>query len=134
MVNLALYGLGMDAEEAFPVFRELCSRVFRGRTRLGFGPVDTIYTLLAAYSNGKFPAKDIDDSLHELFGGATMLEHPYMTAIGARIGFPVVNLDTLDTCIVTSYNGAGERKLHADATYEFLSSGGPHDEILIKDG
>jgi hypothetical protein len=137
MVNLALYGLGMEVGEACRVFKELSSRVFRGRPRLGLGPVDTIYTLLAAYRNGRFPAKDIDGPLHELFGKATMLEHPYMTAIGARTGFPVVNLDTLETCVVTSYNGVGKSQACVDAqhkaTYQLLRSGGSCDEIPVKD-
>lgn len=126
----------MGVGEACDVFKELASRVFRGRTRLGFGPVDTIYSLLAAYRNGRFPAKDIDGALYELFGKVTMLEHPYMTAIGARIGFPVVNLDHLDTCIITSYNGAGKTRACTNAqhraTYRLLRSGGPCDEISVK--
>jgi hypothetical protein len=138
MVNLALYGLGMDVGEVFHVFKDLSSRVFQGRIRLGFGPVDTICTLLAAYWNGRFPDKDIDGPLHELFGKAAMLEHPYMTAIGARTGFPVVNLDTLNTCLVTSYNGAGKSRPELDAqhraTYQLLRSGGHNDRILVKDG
>jgi hypothetical protein len=138
MVNMALYGLGMDVSEAFRVFKALSSCVFRGRTRLGFGPVDAVYTLLAAYWNGRFPDKDIDGPLYEIFGKATMLEHPYMTAIGARTGFPVVNLDTLDTYLITSYNGAGKTQpcLNAQhrATYQLLRSGGHDDEILVKDG
>ncbi|KAH3938663.1 hypothetical protein HBH98_242720 [Parastagonospora nodorum] len=60
-----------------------------------------------------------------------MLEHPYMTAIGARTGFPVVDLDTLNTCVVTSYNGAGVVP-QQPATYQLLQSTGPHDEILVK--
>ncbi|KAH6380444.1 hypothetical protein HBI08_239800 [Parastagonospora nodorum] len=138
MVNLALYGLGMDVSEVFQVFKDLSSRVFRGRIRLGFGPVDTIHTLLAAYWNGRFPDEDIDGPLYELFGTATMLEHPYMTAIGARTGFPVVNVDTLDTCLVTSYNGAGKSRPGSNAkhraTYHLLRSGGHNDKILVKDG
>jgi hypothetical protein len=138
MVNLALYGVGMDIGEVLHVFKNLSSRVFRGRLRLGFAPVDTIYALLAAYYNGRFPDVDIDGPLYELFGKATMLEHPYMTAIGARTGFPVVSLETLDTCVVTSYNGAGQSQIGLNAqhraTYRLLRSGGHDDEILVKDG
>jgi hypothetical protein len=137
MVNLALYGLGMEVDETFDVFKELSSRVFRGRARLGLGPVDTIYSLLAACRSGLFPAKDIDGALYELFGKDTILEHPYMTAIGARTGFPVVDLESLDTCIITSYNGAGKAQAcanaHHRATYQLLRSSGPCDEISVKD-
>jgi hypothetical protein len=130
--------LGMDVGEAFHVFKDLSSLVFWGHIRLGYGPIDTIYTLLAAYWNGRFPDKDIDGPLHELFSKATMLEHPYMTAIGARTCFPIVNLNTLDTCLITSYNGAGKSQVCLDtqhrATYQLLRSGGHDDEILVKDG
>lgn len=131
MVNLAMYGLGMAASEALGVFRGLSSRIFRGRGRFGFGPINSFYSLLMAYRSGRYPSVDIDGSLHEIFGTTTMLEHPYMTAIGARTGFPVVDLDTLNTCVVTSYNGAGVVP-QQPATYQLLQSTGPHDEILVK--
>ena len=136
MVNLALYGLGMRVEETLHVFKQLSSRVFRGRTRSGysFGFAAAAYDLLASYRNGRFPAKDIDGPLSELLGNVSMLEHPYMTSIGARIGFPVVNHDTLDTCIITSYNGVGStNNSEEDAIYQVLQSRGPEDEILAKD-
>jgi hypothetical protein len=137
MVNLALYGLGMEVGQTLDAFKQLSLRVFQGRARLGFGPIDTIYSVLAASHSGRFPAEDIDAALHEFFGKDTMLEHPYMTAIGARTGFPVVNLDTLDTCIITSYNGACKVQASAGmerrATYQMLRSGGPDDEISVKD-
>jgi hypothetical protein len=137
MVNLALYGLGMEVGQTLDVFKQLSLRVFQGRARLGFGPIDTIYSLLVACHSGLFPTQDIDGALYELFGKHTMLEHPYMTTIGARTGFPVVNLETLDTCIITSYNGACkiQASLGAErrATYQMLRSDGPHNEISVKD-
>ncbi|KAH7060994.1 acyl transferase/acyl hydrolase/lysophospholipase, partial [Paraphoma chrysanthemicola] len=136
MVNLALYGLGMEVGEAFDVFKALSSRVFQGRTRLGFRPIDSAYSLLAACRKGWYPAEDIDGALDEIFGKATMLDHPYMTAIGARTGFPVVNLDSLETCVITSYNGVGEKTCvdtQQRATYRSLRSSGPCDEISVKD-
>jgi hypothetical protein len=131
MVNLALYGQGMSVSAALDVFKGLSSCVFRGRNRFGFGPINSFYAFLMAYRSGRYPSVDIDGSLHNIFGTTTMLEHPYMTSIGARTGFPVVDLDTLNTCIVTSYNGAGAVP-QGPATYKLLQSTGPRDEILVK--
>lgn len=137
MVNLALYGLGMRVDEAYDLFRQLSRRVFRGRNRFGIGFAAAAHALIASYRNGRFPAEDIDGPLSEIFGNATMLEHPYMSSIGARTGFPVVNVDTLDTCIITSYNGVGQRQSHDDsdqkATYKVLRADGPNNDICVKD-
>jgi hypothetical protein len=68
-----------------------------------------------------------------------MLDHPYMSATGARIGFPIVDIDSRtapSTCLVTSYNGAGRVSysgMENKATYRLLRSSGPENEIQIKD-
>jgi hypothetical protein len=134
---LALYGLGMTVNEVDILFRRLAKRVFRGRDRFGVGFVTAAHSLIVSYLHGQFPSKDIDEPLHEIFGETSMLDHPYMSSIGARIGFPVVDLDNASTCIVTSYNGASKGQ-HQDpekdhATYRVLRSNGPHDEIRAKD-
>ncbi|KAF1351458.1 FabD/lysophospholipase-like protein [Lizonia empirigonia] len=106
MVILALYGLGMRVEEADKLFTELAMRVFRGRDTLDTGLLAPLISL----TQGQFPATDIDGCLTEIFGTMTMLKHPYMTALGARIGFPVVDVNTSETCLVTSYNGFEEEQ------------------------
>jgi hypothetical protein len=137
MVNQALFGLGMRVEKANKLFRELCLRVFRGRNRFGIGLPAAVHALIVSYRNGQFPAADIDGALSEIFGDATMLDHPYMTSIGARIGFPVVNVHSKKTCIVTSYNGIGQRPSRDDCKdeplYKVLCSNEPGDEILVRD-
>jgi hypothetical protein len=137
MVNLALYGLGMRVEEAYRLFRELSMRIFRGRNRFGIGIPAAVHALIVSYRNGRFPAEDIDGPLSEIFGNTTMLDHSYMTSIGARIGFPVVDVHAKRTCIVTSYNGIGQRQKGSDCKnetiYKVLRSDGPHDEILVRD-
>lgn len=138
MVNLALYGLGLRIDETLDLFQKLSTRIFRGRSRFGFGVAAAAYTLLMSYRNGRFPAEDINGTLAELFDQTTMLEHPYMTSIGARIGFPVINVDTLDTCIITSYHGVG--RITADTvtnereSHEVLPSIEPPKEILVSIG
>ena len=133
MVILALYVLGLRVEEADKLFTELAMRVFRGRDSLNTGLLAPLISL----THGHFPAVDIDECLTEIFGNRTMLNHPYMTALGARIGFPVVDINTSETCLVTSYNGsaqdrgAGAHLVHAVS--RSLRSTSPSDDILIKD-
>jgi hypothetical protein len=141
MVSLALFGLGMRVDDVYDLFTRLSRRVFRGRNRFGVGFAAVAHSLIASYRNGQFPAQDIDGPLSEIFGDATMSDHPYMSSIGARIGFPVVDVDTsqaVSTCMITSYNGAGIGQAPDDAddqaTYRVLRSDGPHNEICIKDG
>lgn len=137
MVNLALYDRGMSVDETYNLFKQLSTRIFRGRSRMGVGFAAAAHALIASYRNGRFPAGDIDGALFEIFKDATMLDHPYMSSIGARTGFPVVNADTLETCVVTSYNGAA-RGHDCDGgiehmTYKVLRSGDALDEIPVKD-
>jgi hypothetical protein len=137
MVILALYGLGMQVEETFKLFKQLSTRIFRGRTKLGLGLAATAHALIASYRNGQFPASDINGALTEIFGEATMLDHQYMSSIGARIGFPVVDVDALKTCLVTSYNGAvssrGRGACTPMSTYRVLRSEDAASEIRMKD-
>lgn len=137
MVNLALFDQGMTVEETYSLFKQLSTRIFRGRNRMGVGLAVAAHALIASYRNGRFPAGDIDGALLEIFKDATMLDHPYMSSIGARTGFPVVNADTLETCVVTSYNGAarghGCSDSNKDMTYKVLRSAGALDEIHVKD-
>ena len=137
MVILALYSLGMRAEETFTLFSQLSKRIFRGRSQLGLGLAATAYALITSCRNGRFPASDIDDALTEIFDEATMLDSQYMSSIGARIGLPVVDANTLDTCLVTSYNGAAPTYDH-DActkisTYRVLRSEDAGSKLRIKD-
>ncbi|KAI0570272.1 Patatin [Pyrenophora tritici-repentis] len=137
MVILALYGLGMRAEETFSLFNQLSTRIFRGRSKLGLGLAATAHALIASCRNGRFPASDIDNALAEIFGEATMLDHQYMSSIGARIGFPVVDVYKLKTCLVTSYNGTtasyGNSACTKMSTYRVLRSEGAVSEIRMKD-
>ncbi|KAF3030307.1 hypothetical protein E8E12_000580 [Didymella heteroderae] len=133
LVILALYQLGLRVKEADRLFTELSFRVFRGRN----GPEDSLFAPLISCLKGRFPAADIDEALSDTFGVTSVLTHPYMTSIGARIGFPVVDADTSETRIVTSYNGAsqdddrGDRSLPVVATS--LRSRCHGDDILITD-
>jgi hypothetical protein len=133
LVILALYQLGLRVKEADRLFTELSFRVFRGRN----GPEDSLFAPLISCLKGRFPAADIDEALFDTFGVTSVLTHPYMTSIGARIGFPVVDADTSETRIVTSYNGAsqdddrGDRSLPVVATS--LRSRCHGDDILITD-
>jgi hypothetical protein len=137
MVILALYGLGLRAEETFVLFKQLSTRIFRGRNQIGIGFAAAAHALVASCRNGRFPASDIDDALSEIFNDATMLDHRYMSSIGARTGFPVIDADTLETCLVTSYNGAArgrsDRESKKKRTYKVLRSEGATGEIRMKD-
>ncbi|KAL5401414.1 hypothetical protein PMIN03_011528 [Paraphaeosphaeria minitans] len=137
MVNLALYGLGMTVSEVSDLFKQLSARVFRGRSRVGVGFAATLQALLISYRNGRFPAGDIDGALSDMFNDTTVLDHPYISSIGARTGFPIVNADTSETCLVTSYNGAARGRdandCRGSTTYRVLRSNTVLDEILIKD-
>lgn len=135
---MALYSLGMRVDDAYKLFRQLSARVFRGRSRVGVGVAGSAHALVVSCRNGKFPASDIDGALHDAFGDITMLDHPYMSSIGARIGFPVVDADTLETCVVTSYNGAGglqegDRGGGDDRAYRILRSRSASEPILVTD-
>ncbi|KAF2820771.1 FabD/lysophospholipase-like protein [Ophiobolus disseminans] len=136
-VNLALYGLGLRLDEVYNMFKELSKRIFRGRVPFGIGVAAAAHSIIASLRKGQFPAEDIDGPLAELLGEFTMLDNSYMMSIGARIGFPVVNLKTLKTFIITSYNGIGKgpdtHNLGVESTYRVLRSDGPENEILIKD-
>ncbi|KAH8710251.1 hypothetical protein GQ44DRAFT_626663 [Phaeosphaeriaceae sp. PMI808] len=136
MVNLALYGLGMRIDEVCDLFKQLSTRIFRGRSRIGFGFPASAHALLVSYRDGRFPAEDIEGALSDLFKNTTMLDHPYMSSIGARTAFPVVNANTLETCIVTSYNGAVRGQDHGNynrnMTYKVLRSEEARNEILIR--
>lgn len=136
MVNLALYDRAMSIDETYNLFKQLSTRIFRGRNRMGAGFAAAAHALIASYRNGRFPAGDIDGALLEIFKDTTMLDHPYMSSIGARTGFPVVNADTLETCVVTSYNGAARGHDRDDGehmTYKVLRSSNALDEIPVKD-
>jgi hypothetical protein len=137
MVILALYGLGLRAEETFVLFKQLSTRIFRGRNQIGIGFAAVAHALVASCRNGRFPASDIDDALSEIFNDATMLDHRYMSSIGARTGFPVIDADTLETCLVTSYNGAARGRSDLESkkkrTYKVLRSEGATGEICMKD-
>ncbi|KAL1792986.1 hypothetical protein ACET3X_009493 [Alternaria dauci] len=137
MVVLALYGLGMRAEETFTLFTQLATRIFRGRSQLGLGLAATAHALITSCRNGRFPASDIDSALNEAFEEATMLDVPYMSSIGARVGLPVVDVDTLETCLVTSYNGAAPTYDNGActemSTYRILRSEDATEEICVKD-
>lgn len=137
MVNLALYGLGLTVSETSDLFKKLASRVFRGRGRIGVGFAATLHSFIVSYRNGQFPANDIERALSDTFGNATMFDHPYMSSIGARTGFPIVNADTLETSLVTSYNGVARGSDISDcnrnSTYRVLRSENVLDDIPIKD-
>lgn len=68
-----------------------------------------------------------------------MMDHPYTSAIGARIGFPIVDVDNHagpSTCLATSYNGVGQtRDADADsrATYRALCSSDVWNQVRIRD-
>jgi hypothetical protein len=122
------------------LFKRLAEKVFQGRQPLGMGIVGDLISLIVSYSHGRFPATDIDKALAETFGDLTMLHHPYMTSIGARIGFPVVDHGTthpVATCMITSYNGASHdvrpNNSVFKAPYRVLRSRDARSEILIKD-
>lgn len=141
IVNAALYWQGMRVDHVHELFGRLSKRVFRGRRRRG-GFVAAAHAALTSYQNGQFPAEDIDEPLAEIFGETTTLEHAYMSSVGARVGFPVVNVDTLNTCLVTSYNGVGQSLGRIDgemgkgepkALYELMRSQGSRDEVLMRD-
>ena len=140
MVALALYGLAMRIDDVSDLFRQLARRVFRGRSRFGLGFAAAAHSLIASYRNGRFPAEDIDAPLSELFGDGTMLDHAYLSSIGTRLGFPVVDVDSSrapSTCIVTSYNGAGDERSWEDpggqATYRVLRAEDPDGSIYARD-
>jgi len=137
MVNLALYGLGLRLDAVYDLFKKLSMRIFRGRDRFGIGFAAAAHALIASYRKGQFPADDINGPLSELLGDISMLDSSYMMSIGARTGFPVVNLHTLETCIITSYNGIGKgpdpNAMVGESTYNVLRSDGPQNEILVKD-
>ena len=132
MVNMALYGLGMPLEEVYALFKRLSERIFRGRSEFGIGFAAAIHAFISSYCYGQFPSADIDSVLEELLGDTTMLDHSYMMSIGARIGFPIVDVHTLQTCIVTSYNGVG-KATDQDHGYKILRSDSPANEIYVKD-
>ncbi|KAL6158272.1 hypothetical protein ACJBU6_04069 [Exserohilum turcicum] len=137
LVVLALYGLGMRVEESFHLFSQLAARIFRGRSYFGLGMFTALYALITSWRHGRFPSSDIEGALAELFGEATMLDLHYVSAIGARVGLAVVDANTLDTCLVTSYNGM--TSTHSDegrtnpSTYRPLRSDDAASEIRIKD-
>jgi hypothetical protein len=137
MVNLAIYGLGIRVAETNDLFKQLSARIFRGRARLGVGYIAAAHAFVTSCRNGHFPASDIDGALFEMFGTATMLDHPYMSSIGARTGFPVIDAHSLETCMVTSYNGAARGHRHSESNestmYRVLCSDGVADEIRITD-
>jgi hypothetical protein len=62
----------------------------------------------ANFQHGGF-VEDLHQSVIDVAGGkpavATRSDEG-MGSIGARVGLPVVDADTLDTCLVTSYNGS----------------------------
>ncbi|KAF2022613.1 FabD/lysophospholipase-like protein [Setomelanomma holmii] len=130
MVNMALYGLGMPLDDVYNLFKTLSERIFRGRNPFGIGFAAAAHALVSSYYYGQFPSADIDGVLRELLGDTTMLDNSYTMSIGARIGFPIVNVPTLQTCVATSYNGVGKAP---EACYRVLRSGGPSDEISIRD-
>jgi hypothetical protein len=137
MVNLAIYGLGMRVSETIDMFKQLSTRIFRGRAPLGVGYIAAVHAFVSSCRKGQFPASDIDGALIEMFGNTTMLDHPYMSSIGARTGFPVVDAHSLETCVVTSYNGAARGYHHSESdestTYKVLRSEGTADEIRVSD-
>jgi hypothetical protein len=132
MVNMALYGLGMSLDEVYDLFKRLSERIFRGRKGFGIGFAAAIHVFVSSYYYGHYPSADIEGVLRELLGDSTMLDHTYMLSIGARIGFPLVNVHTLQTCVATSYNGVG-RVLNGDAAYKVLSTDSPSGDILVRD-
>ena len=133
MIILALYALGMRVEEVDRLFTELALRVFRGRDKWSSGWI----AALISCSKGQFSAADIDECLLEMFGCTTMLQHPYMSAIGARIGFPVVDARTCDTHLITSYNGTSEGSQSDQGSVAEVSQGlrstSAGNDILIRD-
>ncbi|KAL6150048.1 hypothetical protein ACJBU6_11562 [Exserohilum turcicum] len=137
LVLLVLYGLGMRVEKAFTLFRQFSARVFRERNTFGLGLLANIYDFITSWRHGRFSASDIDYALTEIFDESTMLDLQYMKLIGARMGFPVVDTITSETCLVTSYNGTGSS--HSDEaytrmlTYRLLRSEEVSSEICIKD-
>ncbi|KAJ5047776.1 hypothetical protein J3E72DRAFT_204316 [Bipolaris maydis] len=137
LVVLALYGLGMRVDESFHLFSQLAARIFRGRSYFGLGIFTALYALVTSWRHGRFPSSDIEGALAELFGEATMLDLQYVSSIGARVGLPVVDADTLDTCLVTSYNGSTSRYNDQEyaniSTYRLLRSDDATSEIRIKD-
>jgi hypothetical protein len=132
MVNMALYGLGMSLDGVYDLFKKLSERIFRGRKGFGIGFAAALHVFVSSCYHGHFPSADIEGVLRELLGDSTMLDHTYMMSIGARIGFPLVNVHTLRTCVVTSYNGVG-RASSQEAGYKVLESDSPSGEILVRD-
>lgn len=127
----------MRVEKAFTLFRQFSARVFRERNTFGLGLLANIYDFITSWRHGRFSASDIDYALTEIFDESTMLDLQYMKLIGARMGFPVVDTITSETCLVTSYNGTGSS--HSDEaytrmlTYRLLRSEEVSSEICIKD-
>ena len=127
---LALYQKGMDIEEVDTTFQKLSRVAFRGRNISRVNP----FRLMKSYMHGQYPAEHIDSALREIFGDATsMFSSSYMSAIGARIGFPIVDVDNTKPtgrCLVTSYNAVGQ--FH-NTSYRILQSDGPATDILVAD-
>jgi hypothetical protein len=146
----------MNIDETDGMFRQLSRQIFerqKGRWDIFASAVPRITAAAQFYAScrsGRFPARNIDLPLQDVFGDISVLDHPYMTAIGSKIGFPLVDWDTLDTRIVTSYNRmnlaldggvAKKRSRHADdsrlmvsdSRYEAIFARGHADQILVKD-
>jgi hypothetical protein len=125
-----MYKEGMQIDQVDTTFQELSKVAFRGRNLSSLNP----FGLIKSYMHGQFPAEDINRALCKTFGETTsMFNHPYMSSIGARIGFPVVDLDNTKStgrCLVTSYNGVGDL---SNSSYRLLRSKGPNNGILVKD-
>lgn len=145
IVNLALYGRGMRVDEVYEMFKELSRQIFRRQNRwsclTAAAPrITAAAQLFASCRNGRFPARNIDGPLRDVFGDVSMLDHPYMNTIGARTGFPIVDWNTLETYVVTSYNRIAfddqkktSKHKSCDSRHRPLYARGPDDQILVKD-
>lgn len=134
---------GLSIDEVLHTFQDLAKRAFKGRAVSGVGFITAVQDLITSYICGRYPAKDIDEPLCDIFGESTMLDNAYLSSIGARAGFPIVDVNSeksTRTCLVTSYNGVrtreankriGHRKGQSD--YKMLCSENPRNRILVRD-
>jgi hypothetical protein len=103
---------GWSIDDSTEKFEKLAKRAFKRRKVLGIPFLSRIQeALLSYFTDGLYPAKNIEAALKEAFGAErSILDSSYATSTGTRIGLPVATVQERPSCrIFTNYNGIGVR-------------------------
>ncbi|KAF2113714.1 hypothetical protein BDV96DRAFT_601192 [Lophiotrema nucula] len=108
--------LGRPLDESIRTFSDMVTQVFKPRKSSSIPVLSQIVrTILAYFTDGLYPASNINNALREWIQGKNLLDCSHATSTGTKVGLPVATVSELPSFrFFTNYNGVGERDAQQD--------------------